>query len=276
MYSEFCSKHLRAFPPSETYLQPESVSYFGSLAGLLLQFEKRCDCRVVFVRAGGTLPDKDWMPFAIRTSSGKTVGHLLLMEDDFLKQETVSLLSSLADFLGDAYHWQNSVKEQEAILAVHGESVKLPRSIGSFANTLQSILRTLVRSIDCVAGSIYTIEDGSKKLKLRSVWGLPEDSLLSEPRLLSESLGDSEALLGQAVIANQPYLNKEWSVPEDFPSAVCVPIASSWATLGTLWLFSNQNERDFTENELKIIDIVAGRIALELTLRKRTSFAAAA
>jgi len=54
-----------------------------------------------------------------------------------------------------------------------------------------------------------------------------------------------------------------WRCPEDFPSAVCVPVASPTIPLGTLWVFS-ETPRDFTPQETNLIEIIAGRLAADL------------
>jgi len=54
-----------------------------------------------------------------------------------------------------------------------------------------------------------------------------------------------------------------WNVPEDFPSAVCVPISSPTTILGTLWIFSNE-KRDFNDRETNVLEVVAGRLASDL------------
>ncbi len=54
-----------------------------------------------------------------------------------------------------------------------------------------------------------------------------------------------------------------WKSPEDFASAVCVPVASGTMLLGTLWVFGTE-VRDFTDQQIHIIEIVAGKLASDL------------
>ena len=56
---------------------------------------------------------------------------------------------------------------------------------------------------------------------------------------------------------------EHWNIPEEFPTAVCIPVSTATMPLGTLWLFSNQS-RDFSEKETNVIEVVAGRVAVEL------------
>ena len=46
-------------------------------------------------------------------------------------------------------------------------------------------------------------------------------------------------------------------------SAICVPVASSTTILGTLWIFGSEI-RDYSDQEINIVEIIAGRIAAEL------------
>ena len=49
-------------------------------------------------------------------------------------------------------------------------------------------------------------------------------------------------------------------MPEDFPAAVCVPVASPTTLLGTLWVFASE-KRDFNDRETNVLEVVAGRLA---------------
>jgi phosphoserine phosphatase RsbU/P len=69
--------------------------------------------------------------------------------------------------------------------------------------------------------------------------------------------------VGHAVVMEDTSLLPHWQVPENFPSAVCVPVSSPSTPLGTLWLFAEE-QRDFTSHETNLIEIVAGRIASDL------------
>ena len=83
-------------------------------------------------------------------------------------------------------------------------------------------------------------------------------------RPLRGALADLEALLGHAVVMTDKALHGYWKVPEPgFSSCVCVPVSSPSMPLGTLWAFC-RDERDFSDPETNILEIVAGRIASDL------------
>jgi phosphoserine phosphatase RsbU/P len=100
-------------------------------------------------------------------------------------------------------------------------------------------------------------------LKLRCCWGLPSDRLCAPARPLQGALADLEALLGHAVAMEDTDLMRHWNVPEDFPAAVCVPVATPTTLLGTLWIFCAE-KRDFDDRQTNVLEIVAGRLAADL------------
>jgi GAF domain-containing protein len=128
---------------------------------------------------------------------------------------------------------------------------------------LFNLLKEGAKVVDCHAASFYVLDTKSNTLKLRSCWGLPEERLLCPPRLLQNSMADLEAILGQVVILNEDYLFEVWESPEDFPAAVCVPVSSPMSIIGTLWFFSDVR-RDFSEHDIRLLEIITGRLAAEL------------
>ena len=99
-------------------------------------------------------------------------------------------------------------------------------------------------------------------MKLRAQWGLPSLRFV-EPAGARGAVADLEALTGHAVVLDDTRLLPHWNVPEDFAAAVCVPVASPGAILGTFWLFCHK-VRDFTAAETQLLEILAGRLAAEL------------
>jgi len=92
---------------------------------------------------------------------------------------------------------------------------------------------------------------------------LPLDRLTAPARPLQGAMADLEALLGHAVVLEDPQLMKKWAPPEPFASAVCVPLSTPTTLLGTLWVFCNRR-RDFDDRQTNLIEMVAGRLAADL------------
>jgi len=76
-------------------------------------------------------------------------------------------------------------------------------------------------------------------------------------------MADLEALVGHAVVLQDTSLLPHWRSPENYPAAVCVPVAGNSMPLGTLWFYSDTT-RDFTSEETNLVEIIAGRIAADL------------
>jgi serine phosphatase RsbU (regulator of sigma subunit) len=128
---------------------------------------------------------------------------------------------------------------------------------------LDAVLRSAARAIGCDAAAVYLLDDATSRLEMRACWGLPADRLAAPTRPLQGAVADLEALLGHAVVLEDPELIRQWRMPEDFPAGACVPVSSPTTILGTLWVFSNE-KRDFSDQQTNVMEIVAGRIAAEL------------
>jgi len=128
---------------------------------------------------------------------------------------------------------------------------------------LEAVLKGGAEALGCQAAGLYLLDDATSELKLRACWGLPDERLLGPARPLRGLVADLEALVGHAVVLEDTSLLPHWRCPEDFPSAVCLPVASPSMPLGTLWVFS-QRQRDFTPEQTNLLEIIAGRLAADL------------
>lgn len=131
------------------------------------------------------------------------------------------------------------------------------------AERLQAVLRCGARVLGCQAAAIYLLDAGTTELKLRASWGLPFDRHLAPARPLEGAVADLEAMAGHAVVVDDLALAAMWSVPEKCGAALCVPLSTPMAILGTLWLFSRE-PRGFNDDQTEIAEIVAGRVAADL------------
>ncbi len=288
MKSEFYDTSLHPFPLPRPLLDHEDVPFFGSVPDVLRAIRSIFGLEIVFVRAGGTLPDVMARCFTIKVDGGKSPGHLVLLPLQapnhcwmtFAQQN--EFLDSLTQLLGDAYRWQQHAQKCEEELAVSplrpafagtkqsvAQQLVTQRPVTQrhcttlFTGMLSDILKEAAQILRFQAVSLYLLETDNRMLKLRSCWGLPEERLLDPPRSLNDSLGDMEAILGQAVVLNNPFLQESWNAPEDFTTAICVPVSSSTAILGTLWFFSD-DERNLSHQDSRVLEMVAGRLAAEL------------
>ncbi len=270
MNSDFYEKHLKTFPSPKPLLDPEDVPFFGSLPELLRNVRQTTGIDIRFIRAGGSLPEDilAFPIFPIENRFGKTPGHLVIYgRGEELKslsdREIAPFIDSLAELLGDAYRWQWAMRQYEADRAGDIPVACRVRREEDLAGILRDQLKHASKIIQCEAASLYLLNTESTLLKLRAMWGLPEERLLDPPRHLRDSLADMEAILGQAVVLNDEFLLETWNPPESFASAVCVPVGSEVMVYGTLWFFAG-TRRDFNSRELAVLEITAGRVAAEI------------
>ena len=247
-------------------LDHEDIPLFGSLPALLQSLWQYLGLDVRFIRTGATLPVAVEEVFPIGISGGQSPGQLVLLASQDIRkpklvgQERNKFLTSLSQFLGDAYRWQQALRQYEETQAAVSASLPLVHRHGE---TLYQLLKESAKLSDFCAASLYLLDSSQKMLKLRSCWGLPEERLLNPPKPLHDSIADVEAILGQVVVINEDYLFETWKVPENFSMAVCLPVMSPQFIWGTLWFFSD-HRRDCTDHELSLVEYIADRFAAEL------------
>jgi phosphoserine phosphatase RsbU/P len=177
--------------------------------------------------------------------------------------EVRPLALAIGDLLGEIQQLRYAVWQREAELAA-GVPVKARHDEEPhLAERLEAVLKGGAEAIGCHAAGLYLLDEATSVLKLRAAWGLPQDRLLAPPRPLRGSMADLEALVGHAVALEDTSILPHWRCPEDYPSAVCVPVSSPTMPLGTLWVFSD-HEREFTPQETNLLEIIAGRLAADL------------
>ena len=147
--------------------------------------------------------------------------------------------------------------------AAAGRTSAKTREKGGLAERLEAALRAGAEAVGCEIAALYVLDEETTELRLQSSCGMPVEQFSSPVRPLQGALADLEALLGHAVVLNDERLLAVWNAPEDFPTAVCIPVSSPTTLLGTLWVFSRQR-RDFNDRETNVLEVVAGRLAADL------------
>lgn len=170
------------------------------------------------------------------------------------------LMEQIDGLIARAEQAESMVARQEAQLATSlGVSVRHDESEILASRLVESLHRAAELTGSDAAG-VYLLDDATSELKMRSCWGLPSSALAKPSRPLRGSLADLEALMGNAVLLENTALASEWSCPEDFAAAMCIPIGSPTMPHGTLWLWSS-HIRDFST-----ADIDAGKAAADKIL----------
>ena len=209
------------------------------------------------------------IPVEIKGANGKPVivGSIVYSPMDDLwsnlhalaRQAAVALADMVAELLETRYQlWR-----REAELATKSVGPLDPRLDQQLAFVFQDILRTGADCLKCQAAAMYLLDDDTSCLKMRSCWGLPAERLQEPPRSLVTALADLEAMVGHVVVLEDTRELDQWQAPEDFPSAICVPLISESTILGTAWFFS-QKRRTFTDAQTRVAEIVAGRLTGEM------------
>lgn len=175
-------------------------------------------------------------------------------------QQLLAAIEKLVERLDLA---EETVRRQEAELATLVGVTSHSDRQRETADRLESILDSVSRSIGAVAGAIYLLDDDTSTLKMRSSIGLPKSRLTDPPRELRGSLADLEALLGNAVLLSDIERMPDWPSPEDFASALVVPIGSSTMPHGTMWFWSEKS-RSYSATEVEVANLAAGRVMSEI------------
>jgi sigma-B regulation protein RsbU (phosphoserine phosphatase) len=173
------------------------------------------------------------------------------------------LASAIGGMLSELLDARRALWQREAELAARTPLTPHPEEPAHLAVRLEAVLKGGAEAVGAQAAALYLLDDATTELKLRACWGLPFDRLTAPARPLRGALADLEALLGHAVVLDDPQAMRHWRAAEDFPAAVCLPVATAANLLGTLWVFSDK-KRDFTDTQTNILEIVAGRVAVEL------------
>ena len=173
--------------------------------------------------------------------------------------------SAIADMLGESLSTRYQLWRRESELASRSAlSASLQKSEDrQLAFVLQDILHSACDTLGCVAASMNLLDEKTSVLKMRSCWGLPTERLLDPARSLKKSAADLEAMLKRTVVMENESEMRQWNSPEDFSAALCVPIISQSNILGTVWFYS-QNARRFSNRQIRLAELVAGRLAAEL------------
>ena len=173
------------------------------------------------------------------------------------------LLASIESLVARLDVAEETVRRQEAELATAVGVTSHSDRGRETADRLESILESVARSVGAVAGALYLLDDETSSLKMRSCIGLPKSRLTAPPRELRGSLADLEALLGNAVLLSNIDMMPEWPSPEEFASALVVPVGSMTMPHGTMWFWSDK-PRSYSATEVEVANLAAGRVMSEI------------
>ncbi|MDR1383183.1 MAG: GAF domain-containing protein [Planctomycetaceae bacterium] len=268
MPHNFYEKNIKTFPVENTETEHESPLFLSSLPELSQAFLKVTGYHLRFARPGTPLREC-YVTFPIKAGKDSPVYMMGVARNltsvSLLPERDVETLArAIADLICESYQWQSALRQREAELAANVQLTFHDQKNYGLAQQLETILRNGAKACHCDAAALYLLDHETSLLKLRSIWGLPEERLIEPPRQLYSTLADLEAMLGHAVILHDDdFIVERWNPPDNFNTSVCVPVSSSTTIHGTIWFFSN-SRLDFDSVALNLLEIVAGRIAIEL------------
>ena len=214
------------------------------------------------------LNEVDWFMEIEDSRPGQSMAFGLKGTNDNLDGQALRQIENLAGevgWLADRLHkTERALWEREAELAVGIPVTAHPENDEAhIAERLQSILRCGVEAVNCSAGALFLLDEATTELKVRSHWGFANGAFTEPARPLRGARADLEALTGHAIVIEKRDELNFWDIPEEFAAAVCVPVSTATMPLGTFWIYSH-DARPFDDRETNVIEVVAGRIALEL------------
>ncbi len=194
-------------------------------------------------------------------------GLLDAKEDELLpsvsQRDASDLLKSIEKLVARLERAEAAIRQQQAVLATDVSITRTSDDKVDIADRLESILASSCRSIGAAAAAIYLLDDTTSELKMRACYNLPIDRLIAPARTLRGSLADLEALLGNAVLIEDTAFSTNWPSPENFASALVVPIGTVSMPHGTIWFWSEQT-RNYSSAEVEVANLASGRVMNEL------------
>ncbi len=137
------------------------------------------------------------------------------------------------------------------------------------AERLSSLLKSAARVATADSAVMFLLDDTTEHLQLRAHHGLTHDRFTDPHRMLSQCPADVQALAGHAIVLEDAR-DRTTLLPDLFDdsdsrpeAAVCIPISTATVPLGTLWVFADR-PTTFSDVQLDMIEIIAGRLATEL------------
>ena len=266
-------KHLNLFKErSETVDQP-GLKVTGAIHDLCQAFERATGWSLRYVPGHPPQNDHDLLWSApVSPGVGASPGHLRIdLGGTVLRDRGPSvdlehageLAGAIGHLFGELLVARDELRKCEAELAAAVPVIERPDDPVHLAERLEAVLRGGAQAVNCHAAAIYLLDAATTELKLRGLWSSSRAvDTWSTPTTVSH--GGSRSTGRTCRGDEEPRDPRRMAIaPEASAAAVCVPIATSAIPLGTLWIFSAR-ERDFTDDEVNLVEIVAGRLASDL------------
>lgn len=173
---------------------------------------------------------------------------------------------ALGDFLSEMQTLRMQIWVSESEKVGFSKLMNRPVSISQpvFAPSFRRLLECILGNLEMDAVGVYLLDTSSTVLKLRAGVGLPLDRLSARPRSLEEATLDLLSLQTGGIYVVDDNTRQEGHVlPEDFQSAICLPLVTNRSLMGTVWFFSNRYSV-LDEYTIKLAEMAADHISGEL------------
>ena len=269
--ADLSTTHLRIHRDGDTESTVRNDRESKSLDRLCQQFEAATGwpLRLVSGQVAQLMGDPLWSA-PLSSGDGTTADHLVIAKQPqkdhagaISLEAATPLAEAMTEVADELIRSRRAIESREMELAAAMSVGSRGEDAEALARRLTAVLQGGAEAVDCQAAGVYLLDGATTELKLRGCWGLPPQRLLDPARPLQGAIADIEALAGSAVVLDTAGMAELWRAPESYGSAVCVPVASATTILGTLWMYADET-RDFTDQQTNLIEIIAGRIAVEL------------
>ena len=190
-----------------------------------------------------------------------------------VSQSCASRLATAATRLADQLlASQEAFRHQEIELAARAAVVAGTDRLANVADAVEQSLSDACLATNCQAAAIYMLDDDTRLLNTRSVFGLPHERLAEPPRELKDCRGDLEALIQGVVLIDHVDNGTvdTWRSPESFDAAICVCLTHNELPIGTIWLFAD-SPREFGNADAAVARLLAGQVTALLTSETKTA-----
>lgn len=196
----------------------------------------------------------------IPDGDGKDQSGLPIVKRDLAEQ----LAKSGQALMASLESAKEALRRQDAELAARAAIIQEPGQRQSLAVELRRVLNNAVEACGCKSAAIYTLDEDTRVLTLRTSVGLDAQTH-SATRLLRGSRGDLEAMVRNVVMIND--LNESsidlWRSPEPAGAAICASVNSADVPVGTLWLFADE-PKEFSASHAAAVELASREITLLL------------
>jgi adenylate cyclase len=177
----------------------------------------------------------------------------------------------IRDLRGHLFETRSEIREMALDLEGLRSLYKVTASLGSQMNLsflLSMIAREAVTAVGAHQSSLMLVEKDRQGLKTVATFGTEEPEIRDARSALGEGVAGWVALHGKPRLLHGPLPREVFAgfIPKERPisSAVCVPLQIKSRTIGVLNVNLQNTERQFSDNELRLLMIFANHAAVAI------------